>query len=515
VIRLRLAVPLALLVGVLGFGLQHPAAAGAKGAPAAPSPSPSPAPSPSATPEPLDVQIPRLEAAVKADPNDKDSMTTLASDYLAVNRPDLALPLTQKLLGSGTKNAQIYFTDGAAQSALGHLPEGIASMEQASDLEPTNMLILQTLTQLYMRANRPDDAERVAKRATTFNATTPSSFETYGSVLAAEKKYDDARTAFETAAKLDPKSAHPIVLIARTYADQNAFALAGQTFDRAIAVEPTSLEAEIGKAQLAASQHDVNTAVATFNTIYSQQKDDADKAAVLDQIAKVYATEKQDANADAEFRKAITTFPAVAGAHLLYGDYLISKNDKAGAQREWTAALGANRDNPDALARLGNLAGTNNDLGTAVADYKRVTEVIPQDPRGYLLLAQAYMAQHNWNSARDAFKASFNLQRTPDALVGLAAADVASNNNQEAIAIYEALDKQAPDLMKQHPEILFAMGKAYQGNRQNDKAKSTYQRLLAMLKPGSPGYNQVKQVIASVDPRPAAPKPKPTATPHH
>ncbi len=517
--RLRLAVPLALLIGALGFGLAHPAVAAPK---SAPPPSPSPAPSPTATPETLDVQIPRLEAAVKANPNDKDSMMLLASDYLSVNRPDLALTLTQKLLAGGTKNAQIYFTDGASQAALGHVPEGIASMEQASDLEPTNMLILQSLTQMYMRANRPADAERVAKRAITFNPTQETAFETYGSVLAAEKKFDDARAQFEAAAKLVPKSAHPIVLEARTYEDQNAFALAAQTFDRAIGVDPTSLEALIGKAQLAASQHDVATAVATYNTILAQQTDDTDKAAVLDEIAKVYAAEKQDANADAAFHKAIDTYPAVAGTHLIYGDYLAGKGDKAGAQREWTAAVGANRDNPDALARLGNLAASGNDFTTAVGDFKRVTEVAPQDPRGYLLLAQAYMAQRNWNSARDAFKASFNLQRTPDALVGLAAADVASNNNAEAIQIYEALDKQAPQLMQQHPEILFTMGKAYQANRQNDKAKATYGRLLALLKPGTPGYNQVKATIAGIDARPpqaaaAKPKPKPSPSPkpHH
>ncbi len=518
--RLRLAVPLALLVGALAFGLVHPAAAGAKSAPAA-SPSPSAAPSPTATPETLDVQIPRLEAAVKADPNDKDSMTQLASDYLAVNRPDLALQLTQKLLTGGTKNAQIYFTDGASQAGLGNLPAGIASMEQASNLEPTNELILQSLTQMYMRANRPADAERIAKRALTFNPNAEPAYETYGSVLAAEKKFDDARAQFEAAAKIAPKDAHPIALEARTYEDQNAFALASQTFDRAIAIDPTSIEALVGKAQLAASQHDVTTAVSTYNTILAQQTADTDKAAVLDEIAKLYAVEKQDANADAAFHKAIDSYPSVPTTHLIYGDYLASKNDKAGAQREWTAAAGSNRDNPDALARLGNLAAASNDMTTAVADYKRVTEVAPQDPRGYLLLAQGYMAQHNWNAARDAFKASFNLQRAPEPLVGLAAADVASNNNTEAIQIYEAIDKQAPDLLKQHPEILYTMGKAYQGNRQNDKAKATFERLLALLKPGTPAYVQIKGTIASLDPHPqttaaaAKPKPAPTATPHH
>ena len=509
--RLRLALPFALIAAALGFGLAHPAVAAPKPTPA---PSASPVPSPTPTPEPLDVQIPRLEAAVKTNANDKDSMMQLATDYLQVNRPDLAAGLTQKLLQGGTKNAQVYFTDGAAQAALGKQNEGIASMEQAANLEPTNMIVLQALTQMYMRANRPADAERVAKRALTFNTNIEPAYENYGYVLAAEKKFDDARQQFEAAAKVDPKNTHPIVLEARTYEDQNAFALASQTFDRAIAVDPQALEPLIGKAQLAASQHDVKTAIATYNTILAQQTQDIDKAAVIDEMAKVYAAEKQDSDADAAFKKAIASYPSIAGTHVVYGDYLASKNDKAGAQREWTSAVGANRDNPDALARLGNLAASNNDFNTAIGDYKRLTEVAPQDPRSYLLLAQGYMAQKNYNAARDAFKSSYNLAHSPEALVGLATADQGSGNFNEAIQIYEALDKNAPGLIKQNPGLLYNLGKAYQSTHQNDKAKTTYTRFLAYLKPGTPGYNEVKGVIASIG-RPsttsAAPKPKPTA----
>jgi tetratricopeptide (TPR) repeat protein len=445
-------------------------------------------------------------------------MTQLSTDYLNVNRPDLAAALTQKLLQGGTKNAQIYFTDGAAQAALGHQTEGIASMEQAANLEPTNMLILQYLTEMYLRENRPADAERVAKRAVTFNPTLEPAFENYGFVLAAEKKYDDARAQFEAAAKLDPKNPHPVVLVARTYVDQNAFALAGQTFDRAIAIDGTDLEAEIGKAQLAASQHDVKTAIATYDTILSQQTQPTDKAAVMVEEAKVYAAEKQDAQAEATLKKAIDAYPNVPATHIAYGDYLAGKSDKAGAQREWTTAAGPNNDNPDALVRLGNLAAANNDLTTAAADFKKLTEVAPQDPRGYLLLGQTYMVQKNFNGARDAFKASYNLQRTPDSLVGLATADQGSGNYTEAIQIYEALDKGAPELIKQNPGLLYNLGRAYQSTHQNDKAKATYTRTLAYMKPGTPEYKATQSALESVSSgssTASAPKPKPSSAPSH
>ena len=115
--------------------------------------------------------IPRLEAKVKANPNDRDSLGTLAGYYLQVGRPDLALAATQRLVALGMKTTQVYYLDGVANRELGRTKEAIDDFEQASNLEPTNADILSTLTSLYVDANRLPDAERTAKRATKFNPT--------------------------------------------------------------------------------------------------------------------------------------------------------------------------------------------------------------------------------------------------------------------------------------------------------------------------------------------------------
>src|ERR1700738_4502509 len=110
-------------------GVAPPSARAAGPHPAAPPPNPAAtatpaaAPSPTASPEPLDKAIPRLEAKLKTDPNDKQRLTALSADYLQINRPDLAIKLTQKLLQSGTKTAQVYYFDGLAQGGTGHPKE--------------------------------------------------------------------------------------------------------------------------------------------------------------------------------------------------------------------------------------------------------------------------------------------------------------------------------------------------------------------------------------------------------
>jgi tetratricopeptide (TPR) repeat protein len=493
----------------------HPGAAAPKPAakPAA-SASPAPAASPTASPEPLDRAIPRLEAKLKTDPNDKVSMTELSADYLQINRPDLALKLTQKLLQSGTKTAQIYYFDGLAQGATGHQKEALADLEQAANLEPTNAGVLGTLTQTYIQANRPQDAERIAKRAVTFNKEDKNAYLAYGNVLAAEGKFDEARQQLEIAVKLDPKDVRPLLIEAQTYASQNAIALASGLYDRAIAVDPTSVDALVGKARMSAQQHNVKDAIAAYERIFALQTDPTDKAAVIDQEAVVYANEKMSAEADATYKRAIAEYPNVLSAHTAYGEYLMNvAKDNAGAEREFVAGAGPNRDQADALARLGQLYAAQSQYSKAVDQFKRVTEIAPQDPRSFLLLGATYSANKQFDKAAAAFKQSYSLQHTPDALLGLGQADLQTKNYAECAQVYDALDKGAPDVSRQNPQILFGLGQCYQGSRQPDKAKVAYQRVLAMVKPGSQAANEIKALIAQIDRLQKKPAPAPTKKP--
>ncbi|MHB8461879.1 MAG: tetratricopeptide repeat protein, partial [Vulcanimicrobiaceae bacterium] len=219
--------PLALAFLVLSLMLAvfatstHPASAGLFGGGKKATPTPSPAPAPTATPEPPSVAIPRLEKKLKANPKDQQAAVELAGQFLSINRPDLAAPLTTQLLKAGVKSAQVYYFDGVVRQAAGDAAGALLDFQQASDLDPTNNAILGQLAQLYLQLNRAPDALRIANRAVIFNKTDPQSYLLLGSVYAQQKHYDDARAQYEKAAALDPKSAQPIVQIANTYEAQN------------------------------------------------------------------------------------------------------------------------------------------------------------------------------------------------------------------------------------------------------------------------------------------------------
>ena len=177
----------------------------AKKSTATPSPSPSPSALPTASPEPPSVAIPRLVAKLKANPTDQLAMTQLAGEYLQVNRPDISVQYTQHLLQLGDKSAQVFYIDGIAQEQLGNGVAATYDLEQAANLDPTNLQILAGLADIYLRQNRAADAERVAKRAVTFNKNDSGALMALGSVYASEQHFDDARAQFEAAFALAPK----------------------------------------------------------------------------------------------------------------------------------------------------------------------------------------------------------------------------------------------------------------------------------------------------------------------
>jgi tetratricopeptide (TPR) repeat protein len=509
----RYLVVYALLLGVCFGGCQN-----VWGAPKKPSPSPaasggasaSPAALPTATPEPADIAIPRLEAKIKADPNDKDSLLELVGYYLAADKNDQALALTQRLLSLGSKNAQVYYLDGVANQGLGRVKEATTDFEQATALDPTNAQILLTLTNLYLQTNRAADAERVAKRATTFNASDKRVWENYGLVLGQEGKFDDARTQFEAAAKLDPKDPQPIVLEARSYVSQRALALAGQDFDRALAIDPKSSEALLGKASLQSANHNVKDAIATYEQLFAVETTDDEKAAVILQEYTLYRDEKMNDDALAQLKRALAAYPNISAVHLAYGDYYFQvAKDTGSAEAEWKTALGPNRDNPQALDRLGEFELSRNKPADALGYFKRLAEVVPGDPGVLLKLGEVQSINRQYDDARKSYVASFQLQHAPAPLAGIGAADLELHNYKECTQAIGAIDKNAADFIKQNPQLLYVYAKCAVGIKDKTTARSAYTRFKAFVKPGTQLAAEVDKALKELA---QSPPPKPAAT---
>lgn len=480
---------------------------GDKHAASSPSPSPSPSALPTASPEPPSVAIPRLEAKLKTNPNDEDSMTQLASQFLGISRPDYAAQLTQHLLQMGDKTAQVYYLDGYAMQALGRQDVAIADLEQAENLDPSNVGILEQLTDLYLKANRFTDAERIANRSIVLNKGDAESYSMLGAVYAAETKYDDARAQFEIAAGKDPKNTDPLFEIAQTYASQDNIPTALQEVARVLAIDPKNIQALVFKADLYARQHDDQRASDAYDDAIVAAPDDQQKVQIVAHKAAYFVGEKKFTQAEGVFLQGIAQYPKVPQIYVAYGDFLASQKNYDKAKSQWQIALSIDNTDTDALNRLGQLALSQQKYQDAVNYLKQYTSAQP-DPAAFAMLGQAYSFLHDYPDSKDACSKSFQIQRTPDSLGCIAGADYAMKNYKEASQIFDVLDNNAHGFLEQNPELLYIAGKSYEQTKQREKAVYAYRRLLPLVRKGTKQYSEIQQWIADLSKPGAKPTPK-------
>ncbi len=492
----RFFIAVALTAAVCGAAAVTPhRAVAAKPSPTA---SPTVAPLPTASPEPPNIAIPRLIQKLKDNPNDRRAMTDLANEYMQIGHPEAAVPITQRLLQLGTKTAEVYFLDGTAQESLGNAQAALVDMEAASNLEPTNLSVLSTLADLYIKTGRRADAERIANRAVTFNKDQAQAYVALAGVYAAEQKWDDARAQLEKAYSLDTKNVTPLIQEAQTWVAQNTIPNALGVIDRAIAADPKNVQVLVLRAELFARENDTAKSASAFDDAVAAAANDDEKAAILVRKASMYAAARKNVEARATFDAAVKAYPNISAIHTAYGEYFRDAlRDRGSAEREFLSAIRVNKADVTAIIDMAQLKQSQGRTSDAISYLKQWSDVAPS-ARAYAVLGQAYVSTHQYDRAKDACTRSFEMQRDPDTLGCVAGSDYSLKNYKEAAQIFTVIDNGARGYMDRNPQLLFMAGDSYSRLNQPAKAADSFKRLLRLMKPGTKTYKDIQARVASL-----------------
>jgi tetratricopeptide (TPR) repeat protein len=357
--------------------------------------------------------------------------------------------------------------------------------------------VLASLADLYVRAGRNADAERVASRAVTFNKDQPQSYVVLGIAYAAEQKWDDARKQFETAYSLNPKDVTPLMQEAQTWVMQNTIPNALAVVDRAIAADPKNVQVLLYRADLYAKQNDIPKSSSAYDDAVAAATSDAEKASVLVRKALMFSAAHKQSDAQATFQAAIKQYPSIGSLHTAYGEYFLNQKDTRRGEQELQTAIKVDKTDVAALMDLAQLKASQNRMIDAIGYLKRVTEVAPS-ARSFALLGQAYVSTHNYKQAKDACLKSFQIDRTPDTLGCIAGSDYSLKNYKEAAQIFDILDGNIKQYMDGNPQLLYMAGVSYTQTNQKPKAVGAYKRLLKIMKPGTKEYKQIQSKVAAL-----------------
>src|ERR1700737_1088305 len=229
---------------------------------------PKPTPSQSPTPTPQE-RIKTLQDTLRDNPNDKNAHAQLGALLIETGKPYDGRDQLEQALKLGLDEAQVWYYIGMADQMLNDPIDAVLAFERAENRDPANPGVLSALVDAYVAVNRVDHAYRVAKRSVRLNPKDASSYDSLGTVLLDQGKFEEGRKQLQQALGIDPKNARARIPIARSYLSGKKpdYDTAIQKFDEILKDSPNDGEALRGKADALAQKGDIAGAVALLQKL--------------------------------------------------------------------------------------------------------------------------------------------------------------------------------------------------------------------------------------------------------
>jgi tetratricopeptide (TPR) repeat protein len=372
----------------------------------------------------------------------------------------------RKLVGGDANSYVAWFDLGFVENALGKVDDSIAAYRKSVAAKPDVFESNLNLGLQLAKTGQPE-AETFLRAATRLKPTSHAAEGHYRAWLSlaqtiAKSKPDEALTAYEHAASLQPKEAEPHLSAGQLLEQENKFAAAEKEYKQALALDAKSVDAVIGLANICMHGQRFPEAEDYLRRLLAEG---TDSAPVHIQLGRVLAAEGKTDAAIAELQAGIMLAPS-----------------DDGAQRD--------------LADLCTSAGKN-DL--AEVAYRGLLAAHPNEAELHRSLGQALLRQKKFQEAQQEFVSALKLK--PD--FGEAYGDLAfaASENKDYALVIRALDARTK-LLKDIPITYFLRASAYDHLREPKKAAENYHLFLNTANGKYPDQEwQAKHRLIAIEPK--------------
>jgi putative PEP-CTERM system TPR-repeat lipoprotein len=354
-------------------------------------------------PEALDVLRPALAQA----PNDPQVLLLLGNANLRSGHAVEAAELLQQAAQYAPRDPRVLGQLAIGQVAAGQDEEAMASLSTTLDLGADANLIGYALAFSHLRQGESEEALKVAQRLP--DSALSASLE--GAAYSALGRFDDARSAYETALKF----------------------------------EPDFLTVRASLAALKALAGDLNGAEATYLQVL--ERDKANVLALMG-LAGIEHRRGDEPASRSWFEKAAAANPKSVTPAIALAESYAAAGELPTAIERLKSLADSHRESPQVFVVLGRLqmaAGRSTD---AVDTYKRLVAASGGAVDARLLLAQSQLAAGETEAARRGLENSLAVHpqyaATADALVRLLEA---SEGPEASLAYAEQLQRRFPDAL--------------------------------------------------------------------
>jgi tetratricopeptide (TPR) repeat protein len=336
-----------------------------------------------------------------------------------------AEPLLQKLLERQPASYVGWFDLGFAENALGKLDESIAAYRKSVAAKP-DVFESNLNLGLQLAKTRQPEAEQFLRAATQMKPTSHVAEGHYRAWVSLgetieKSKPEEALSAYQRAAALQPKEAEPHLSAGQLLEQENKYGAAEQEYMQALALDPRSTDSVMGLANiymrgrrfpeaeeylrklLAANAESAALHIQLGRVLAAEDKTDAaiaelqaglklspgDDAAQRD-LADAYVTAGKNDLAEAAYRALLVAHPNEAELHDGLGKALLWQKKSPEAQREFITTVTLKPNFGGAYYDLAFAANDNKDYPVLIHALDVRAKLLPETPMTYFMRASAY-----------------------------------------------------------------------------------------------------------------------------
>ena len=432
---------------------------------------------------------------LKANPKDVDALVYKGQVQIRRNDASGAIDALQNALRNDAQNPVAHYQLGNA-FALQH-NEGRAESEwrEAVRLRPSLTDAQRPLAALELRRGDVDAVLQTAQQIITSDPASADGYLWKGVADLARKRYSDAQQDADQAVKRAPENPAPYVLMGDIQLNQKHYADALKFYQQALDKNPSSADALKGVIFTYSAQKDYDKAIAAAN---AQIAKSPNNSSFYEQLGTVLYDGKKDLKgAEAALRKAIELDKNNSEALLKLGKLLAEEGDTDQALATFQQSI---KDNPREVAFYvlsGELYEKKKDWEKAKAMYQQALSIVPDHPLAsnnlaYVILEQGGNVDVAMGLAQTARR---GMPDSPNAADTLGWAYYQKGIYQSAISQFqEALRLSEKHGAPDDADLHYHLGLAYQKTKQNALARQQLEKALKL----SPNKAEARKALSEL-----------------
>ncbi|MFZ0771709.1 MAG: tetratricopeptide repeat protein [Candidatus Sulfotelmatobacter sp.] len=304
------------------------------------------------------------DEVLKANPHDVEALVYRGQIQLRQNDAGGAVDSLQQALKNDSGNAVAHYQLGLAFDLQHNDERAESEWREAARLHPDLTDAQRALAALEIRRGDVDALTQTAQQIVANAPYAPDGYMMRALVEMNRQKYPDAQQDLTKAMGLAPGSPAPYVQMGNLHQLQKQYAEAIKFYQQAFDKDAASTDA-------------------------------------LQGIMNAYLAQKQPDQAVAAARTQIAKSPNTSGFYDLLGTALFdNKKDFSGAEAAFQKAVELDKNNSDALLKLGQVQAAQGSVSQALALYRQSIKDHPREIAFYILAGEMYESQSDWNNAK-------------------------------------------------------------------------------------------------------------------